>query len=103
MFLFYIFKINLPQKMYNDLLNQISEVGVIITIRYLQCFKIRFMFAFNSRMEAVRDGYNDGTYGDTFRQFSESAIRVAPHRTGKTYTWKMKGYTHCSASCLGGT
>ncbi|XP_074000161.1 ADAMTS-like no long nerve cord isoform X2 [Rhodnius prolixus] len=58
--------------------------------------------ALGNRMEAVRDGYNDGTYGDTFRQFSESAIRVAPHRTGKTYTWKMKGYTHCSASCLGG-
>ncbi|KAK9497779.1 hypothetical protein O3M35_003703 [Rhynocoris fuscipes] len=54
-------------------------------------------------MEAVRDGYNDGTYGDSvYRQYSESAIRVAPHRTGKTYTWKMKGYTHCSASCLGG-
>ncbi|KAL1130045.1 hypothetical protein AAG570_012988, partial [Ranatra chinensis] len=56
-----------------------------------------------NRMETVRDGYGDATYADTYRsQYSEGAIRVAPHRTGKTYTWKTQGYTHCSASCLGG-
>jgi hypothetical protein len=54
-------------------------------------------------MDTIRDGYSDATYADPYRsQYSESAIRVAPHRTGKTYTWKTQGYTHCSASCLGG-
>ncbi|BES91442.1 Thrombospondin type 1 domain [Nesidiocoris tenuis] len=57
------------------------------------------------RVETVRDGFSDSSgYVDNFKrmQYSESGIRVAPHQSGKTYTWKMQGYTHCSASCLGG-
>ncbi|KAF6216025.1 hypothetical protein GE061_000362 [Apolygus lucorum] len=57
------------------------------------------------RVETVRDGFSDsGSYADTYKrmQYSESGIRVAPHQSGKTYTWKLQGYTHCSASCLGG-
>nr|XP_024216656.1 ADAMTS-like protein 1 [Halyomorpha halys] len=57
-----------------------------------------------NRMEAVRDGYSDPRYADSYfrSQNTESSIKVAPHQTGKTYVWKMQGYTHCSASCLGG-
>ncbi|GBP79725.1 Protein madd-4 [Eumeta japonica] len=36
------------------------------------------------------------TYG------SSSNIRVAPGSPGKSYSWKEKGYTSCSASCLSG-
>ncbi|KAM3958734.1 LOW QUALITY PROTEIN: ADAMTS-like no long nerve cord [Aphomia sociella] len=33
---------------------------------------------------------------------SSSNIRVAPGSPGKSYSWKEKGYTSCSASCLSG-
>nr|XP_021208563.1 protein madd-4 isoform X1 [Bombyx mori] len=36
------------------------------------------------------------TYG------TSSNIRVAPGSPGKSYSWKEKGYTSCSASCLSG-
>ncbi|KAG7296503.1 hypothetical protein JYU34_020277 [Plutella xylostella] len=36
------------------------------------------------------------TYG------TSSNIRVAPGAPGKSYSWKEKGYTSCSASCLSG-
>lgn len=29
-------------------------------------------------------------------------IKVAPGSPGKSYSWKEQGYTHCSATCLGG-
>lgn len=54
-------------------------------------------------MDTGEDSYSDATYSDPYRsQYSETHIKVAPHRTGKTYVWKTQGYTHCSASCLGG-
>ncbi|XP_049881211.1 protein madd-4 isoform X2 [Pectinophora gossypiella] len=33
---------------------------------------------------------------------TSSNIRVAPGSPGKSYSWKEKGYTSCSASCLSG-
>ena len=56
-------------------------------------------------METVRDGYGDLSYADTYKSgsYSEPNIKVAPGSSGKTYSWKEQGYTHCSASCLGGT
>ncbi|KAL0860686.1 hypothetical protein ABMA27_010029 [Loxostege sticticalis] len=33
---------------------------------------------------------------------TSSNIRVAPGAPGKSYSWKEKGYTSCSASCLSG-
>ncbi|XP_059062707.1 protein madd-4 isoform X1 [Achroia grisella] len=33
---------------------------------------------------------------------SSTNIRVAPGSPGKSYSWKEKGYTSCSASCLSG-
>ncbi|XP_024082456.1 ADAMTS-like protein 1 isoform X2 [Cimex lectularius] len=64
----------------------------------------------HQRNSEIRDGYGDSSYADRYRPHSENRqpygetapIKVAPHKTGKTYTWKMQGYTHCSASCLGG-
>lgn len=52
----------------------------------------------------MRDGYGDLSYADTYRggSYSDTNIRVAPGSTGKTYAWKEQGFTHCSASCLGG-
>ncbi|XP_017781634.1 PREDICTED: ADAMTS-like protein 1 isoform X2 [Nicrophorus vespilloides] len=38
---------------------------------------------------------------DPFRQ-SEGGIKVVPGIPGKSYTWREQGYTHCSATCLGG-
>lgn len=32
----------------------------------------------------------------------DSVIKVAPGTPGKTYSWQEQGYTHCSATCLGG-
>lgn len=37
---------------------------------------------------------------DPFRL--ESAIKVGSTSKGTTYSWKTQGYTHCSATCLGG-
>lgn len=33
---------------------------------------------------------------------SETSIKVGSGSPGTTYSWKEQGYTHCSASCLGG-
>lgn len=33
---------------------------------------------------------------------SESSIKVGSSSKGTTYSWKTQGYTHCSATCLGG-
>lgn len=56
-----------------------------------------------NRIDTVRDGYLDGQYPDPYRSPGyESTIKVAPGVPGKTYSWKEQGYTHCSASCLGG-
>ncbi|KAG5880043.1 Protein madd-4, partial [Gonioctena quinquepunctata] len=33
---------------------------------------------------------------------SRSDIRVAPGSPGKSYSWREQGFTHCSATCLGG-
>lgn len=33
---------------------------------------------------------------------SQKKLKVAPESSGKTYSWKQQGFTHCSASCLGG-
>ncbi|XP_063229070.1 protein madd-4 [Bacillus rossius redtenbacheri] len=33
---------------------------------------------------------------------TRSAIKVAAGTSGLTYSWKDQGFTHCSASCLGG-
>ncbi|XP_021917210.1 ADAMTS-like protein 1 [Zootermopsis nevadensis] len=41
-----------------------------------------------------------GFYGDS-GTYRHDPIRVAAP-AGKTYTWKQQGFTHCSASCLGG-
>jgi hypothetical protein len=47
------------------------------------------------RLEAEGGFYRDsGTY-------RHDPIKVAAP-AGKTYTWKQQGFTHCSASCLGG-
>ncbi|CAG4995395.1 unnamed protein product [Parnassius apollo] len=41
--------------------------------------------------------------GDRSLVFGTSSnIRVAPGSPGKSYSWKEKGYTSCSASCLSG-
>ncbi|XP_069688307.1 protein madd-4 [Periplaneta americana] len=49
------------------------------------------------RMEPEGGYYKDSQSG-TYRQHD---IRVAAP-AGKTYSWKQQGFTHCSASCLGG-
>lgn len=55
------------------------------------------------RIDTVRDGYMDGQYPDSYRSPGfDTTIKVAPGAPGKTYSWKGQGYTHCSASCLGG-
>lgn len=61
-------------------------------------------------MDTVRDsGYAEPSLTDTFRPGSsggssyESSVRVAAgSATHTSYSWKENGYTHCSASCLGG-
>nr|CAD7424513.1 unnamed protein product [Timema monikensis] len=51
----------------------------------------------------LRDGYGEPYPSETFRtHYSDTAIKVAPGSSGKTYSWKEQGFTHCSASCLGG-
>ncbi|XP_061705546.1 protein madd-4 isoform X3 [Cydia pomonella] len=45
------------------------------------------------------------SYGGSDRSLTygtSSNIRVAPGSPGKSYSWKEKGYTSCSASCLSG-
>ncbi|KAJ0171985.1 hypothetical protein K1T71_012748 [Dendrolimus kikuchii] len=45
------------------------------------------------------------SYGGDSRSLTfgtSSNIRVAPGSPGKSYSWKEKGYTSCSASCLSG-
>ncbi|XP_048513461.1 protein madd-4 isoform X2 [Athalia rosae] len=64
------------------------------------------------RMDTVRDsGYAESSLTDTYRSSSsgsggtsyESSVRVAAgSATHTSYSWKENGYTHCSASCLGG-
>ncbi|XP_072946588.1 protein madd-4 [Epargyreus clarus] len=44
--------------------------------------------------------YNGGDRSLIFG--TSSNIRVAPGSPGKSYSWKEKGYTSCSASCLSG-
>ncbi|XP_074042343.1 ADAMTS-like no long nerve cord isoform X3 [Leptinotarsa decemlineata] len=34
--------------------------------------------------------------------YSRSDIKVAPGSPGKSYSWREQGFTHCSATCLGG-
>ncbi|XP_054277879.1 protein madd-4-like [Macrosteles quadrilineatus] len=60
--------------------------------------------SFSNSVDTVRDGYGDLSYADTYRSgsYSDTNIRVAPGSSGKTYSWKEQGFTHCSASCLGG-
>ncbi|XP_046490682.1 protein madd-4 isoform X2 [Neodiprion pinetum] len=64
------------------------------------------------RMDTVRDsGYAESSLADTYRSSSggsggssyESSVRVAAGSATQTsYSWNENGYTHCSASCLGG-
>ncbi|XP_050540146.1 ADAMTS-like protein 1 isoform X3 [Daktulosphaira vitifoliae] len=51
---------------------------------------------FDQIERSVRDGYADAS-SDEF-----NPPKVAPGSFGKTYSWKREGFTHCSASCLGG-
>lgn len=70
---------------------------------FFQIFYFSLCHLFCS-VDTVRDGYGDLSYADTYRggSYSDTNIRVAPGSTGKTYAWKEQGFTHCSASCLGG-
>lgn len=67
-------------------------------------FQILYFSLLFCSVDTVRDGYGDLSYADTYRggSYSDTNIRVAPGSTGKTYAWKEQGFTHCSASCLGG-
>ncbi|XP_050432686.1 ADAMTS-like protein 1 isoform X2 [Adelges cooleyi] len=51
---------------------------------------------FDQSERSVRDGYADASS----EEFNPP--KVAPGSFGKTYSWKREGFTHCSASCLGG-
>ncbi|XP_041971374.1 protein madd-4 isoform X2 [Aricia agestis] len=46
--------------------------------------------------------YNNGGADRSLIFGTSSNIRVAPGSPGKSYSWKEKGYTSCSASCLSG-
>ncbi|XP_025201047.1 ADAMTS-like protein 1 isoform X1 [Melanaphis sacchari] len=51
---------------------------------------------FDQNERSIRDGYADASSDDF------NPPKVAPGSFGKTYSWKREGFTHCSASCLGG-
>lgn len=63
---------------------------------------IREPCAMDNRMDIVRDGPVYDQYSYSSAQ-TEKKIKVAPESSGKTYSWKLQGFTHCSKSCLGGS
>lgn len=52
-------------------------------------------------MDSAKDRPFSDQYAYGLSQ-SQKKLKVAPESSGKTYSWKQQGFTHCSASCLGG-
>ncbi|KAK6643498.1 hypothetical protein RUM43_005008 [Polyplax serrata] len=57
--------------------------------------------AMNNKLDIAKDRPVSDQYSYSSLP-SQKKVKVAPESSGKTYSWKQQGFTHCSASCLGG-
>lgn len=71
-------------------------INIVVYYIIFTTYDLIVIFRFDQNERSIRDGYADASS----EEFNPP--KVAPGSFGKTYSWKREGFTHCSASCLGG-